>query len=155
MPKLRFSLDASPHRCGYGRARSAALPSLLLALLLYAAPPPAAADTPTAVGQVAALSGEVVAQRPGEPAQPRPLGQEALDRGCGGRGVHVVTPKDTTAGVSGSACIRALATIYSRSKLKTLCPSSTSGSMREILSPKATSISFSPISWPKRTSEYP
>jgi hypothetical protein len=66
---------------------------LLLALGLYGAPAPAVADAPDAVGQVAALSGNVVAQRSGEP--PRPLGC----RDTVYQGEWVVTSKGSHAGI--------------------------------------------------------
>jgi hypothetical protein len=73
--------------------RTAALPWLLLALGLYGAPAPALADASDAVGEVAALSGNVVAQRPGEP--PRPLGC----RDTVYQGEWVVTSKGSHAGI--------------------------------------------------------
>jgi hypothetical protein len=89
MLKLRSPQDATPNR----PVRSAALASLLLALGLYAAPPPAVADEADAVGQVAAVSGKVVAQRPGQP--PRPLGC----RDTVYQGEWVVTSEGSRAGI--------------------------------------------------------
>jgi hypothetical protein len=66
---------------------------LLLALALYGAPPTALADAPDAVGHVAALSGNAVAQRPGQP--PRPLGC----RDTVYQGEWVVTSEGSHAGI--------------------------------------------------------
>jgi hypothetical protein len=93
------------------------LASLLLALGLYAAPSPALAEEGDAVGRVAALSGKVVAQRPGQ--EPRPLGC----RDSVYQGEWVVTSEGSSAGI---LLGEVLAQVGERSSLRVgLTPSET------------------------------